>query len=156
MSSGPEMPDTSLLGLAWEIVPGLFQGRRPRTASDFREYLEAKIAATVSLTPNVEIDFLPGSLKVLWPIEDGAMVPQEQTIRTLAVMISRLLDAGQKVLVCCDAGMNRSGLIVARTLISRGTSPERAIALIRERRDPSALSNPAFVNWLMQEIPAHR
>jgi protein-tyrosine phosphatase len=147
------MTDTNLVGLASEIIPGLFQGRCPKTAADLRAYMVEKITASVGLSPGaaMDADFLPGELKMMWPIGDDSWLPSGSIIRAIAAMVSMLLDDGHKVLVCCDAGMNRSGLVVARTLIHRGMPPERAVALIRERRDPAALSNAAFVKWLLQE-----
>jgi hypothetical protein len=55
---------------------------------------------------------------------------------------------GKRVLVRCQAGWNRSGLITALTLMLAGRSAEDAIELIRERRSPHALCNSDFVGWL--------
>ena len=54
------------------------------------------------------------------------------------------------VLVHCQAGLNRSSLIAARALVLEGMSPKDAIALIRVRRSPACLCNPAFEQWLLQ------
>ena len=50
------------------------------------------------------------------------------------------------VLVQCQGGLNRSGLIVGTALVSAGDVPDGAAAidLIRERRSHAALMNPAF------------
>lgn len=53
------------------------------------------------------------------------------------------------VLVHCQAGLNRSSLIAARALIFEGMLPKDAIALIREKRSPACLCNPAFEDWLL-------
>jgi len=58
--------------------------------------------------------------------------------------------AGKKVLIRCQAGINRSGLIMALVLIKEGYSPEDAIKLIREKRCESALTNEKFANWLQE------
>ena len=55
---------------------------------------------------------------------------------------------GKKVLIRCQAGWNRSGLITALVLIREGYSPAEAIRLIREQRNEFALCNPDFVEWL--------
>lgn len=52
------------------------------------------------------------------------------------------------VLVHCQAGLNRSGLVVARALMLEGMTAGAAISLIREKRSPAALCNPAFEEWL--------
>ncbi|WP_301119855.1 protein-tyrosine phosphatase family protein [Mycolicibacterium fortuitum] len=49
------------------------------------------------------------------------------------------------VLVHCQAGLNRSSLIVARALhIREGWPGERIIAHLRAKRSPAVLCNPAF------------
>ena len=56
--------------------------------------------------------------------------------------------AGKRVLVRCQAGLNRSGLITALVLIRDGLAPADAIELIREKRGAAALFNNTFVSWL--------
>ena len=52
------------------------------------------------------------------------------------------------VLVHCQAGLNRSSLIACRALMLQGMSADDAIALIREKRSPACLCNPAFETFL--------
>ena len=59
--------------------------------------------------------------------------------------------AGKRVLIRCQAGWNRSGLVMALVLMREGYSAEEAIALIRERRSPNALKNGAFVDFLFSQ-----
>ena len=59
--------------------------------------------------------------------------------------------AGDRVLVRCQAGLNRSGLVLALILIKDGLTPSEAIAQIRQNRGEDALFNNNFHNWLMQE-----
>jgi protein-tyrosine phosphatase len=56
---------------------------------------------------------------------------------------------GDRVLVRCQAGLNRSGLVMALILIKDGFTPYQAIDLIRQRRTDIALFNENFVNWLL-------
>ena len=56
--------------------------------------------------------------------------------------------SGKKVLVRCQAGWNRSGIITALALIKDGYKPKDAIDLIRARRSPHALCNADFVRYL--------
>lgn len=58
--------------------------------------------------------------------------------------------SGKRILIRCQAGLNRSGLVTALVLIRSGYSPQEAIDLLRERRDPMALFNRQFVKFLMQ------
>lgn len=55
---------------------------------------------------------------------------------------------GKKVLIRCQAGWNRSGLVMALVLIREGMAPEDAISLIRKKRSPQALCNNTFVQFL--------
>ena len=56
--------------------------------------------------------------------------------------------AGRRVLIRCQAGLNRSGLVMALVLIREGYSPQEAVDLIRATRGDDALFNQRFVNWL--------
>jgi protein-tyrosine phosphatase len=56
--------------------------------------------------------------------------------------------AGKKCLVRCQAGMNRSGLVVALLLMRDGMSADDAITLIRKKRSEWALSNECFTRYL--------
>lgn len=57
--------------------------------------------------------------------------------------------AGKRVLVRCQAGLNRSGLVMALVLMRDGYSAEDAIAKIRDQRGERALCNTIFENWLL-------
>jgi protein-tyrosine phosphatase len=57
--------------------------------------------------------------------------------------------AGKKVLIRCQAGINRSGLITALVLIRDGHTPREAIALIRSTRCEAALTNSHFEEYLL-------
>ena len=57
--------------------------------------------------------------------------------------------SGKKVLIRCQAGINRSGLVTALVLIRDGHTPEDAIRLIREKRCEAALSNSRFEEYLL-------
>jgi protein-tyrosine phosphatase len=52
-------------------------------------------------------------------------------------------------LVHCQAGLNRSSLVVARALMLDGMTARDAIDLIREKRSPVCLCNPSFEKWLL-------
>lgn len=63
--------------------------------------------------------------------------------------------AGKRVLIRCQAGMNRSGLITALVLMRHGIRAKDAVELIRSKRGYLALSNRYFVNWLeTQQSPS--
>ena len=56
----------------------------------------------------------------------------------------------QRVLVRCEAGLNRSGLVNGLILIRDGMRADKAIALIRKKRSPYALSNAEFEKYLLE------
>ena len=58
---------------------------------------------------------------------------------------------GDRVLVRCQAGLNRSGLVLALILIKDGLTPIEAINCIRDSRGPDALFNENFHAWLLKE-----
>lgn len=59
--------------------------------------------------------------------------------------------ADAPTLVHCQAGLNRSNLVAASALIAEGMAPADAIALLREKRSPAVLCNPAFEQMLLAE-----
>jgi cyclin-dependent kinase inhibitor 3 (CDKN3) len=80
---------------------------------------------------------------------DGPLTPDEiASICRMAALAAEALGEGRRVLVRCHSGYNRSGLVVAQTLITMGYSTEDAIFLIRYRRSKWALNNPLFVDYL--------
>ena len=59
--------------------------------------------------------------------------------------------SGDRVLVRCQAGLNRSGLVTALIMMSTGLDAETAIEQIRKNRAEIALFNNSYVEWLMSE-----
>jgi protein-tyrosine phosphatase len=70
------------------------------------------------------------------------------SVEDAALFVVGLLAKGQKVLVHCQAGLNRSSLVVARALMYMGQSADEAIAMLREKRSPAVLCNETFEKWL--------
>jgi hypothetical protein len=83
-----------------------------------------------------------------------AVVPD--TVDVLAEEIADLYRQGLRVVITCSTGLNRSALLAARTLISLGHEPADAIDLVRHARGPRALSNRAFVRYLLLDCTARR
>jgi hypothetical protein len=61
--------------------------------------------------------------------------------------------AGKRVLIRCQAGLNRSSLVAALVLVRDGVEPGEAIAKIRRTRSPRALFNPKFVETILDADP---
>lgn len=73
-----------------------------------------------------------------------------EMVDALAAWVNVCRQSGP-TLVHCQAGLNRSSLVAARALTLDGFSGSEAIALIRERRSPACLCNPAFENYIRSE-----
>jgi protein-tyrosine phosphatase len=71
----------------------------------------------------------------------------DEIINIARIVIDRL-EKG-RTLVHCFAGQNRSGLICATVLALQGMQPQDAIDLLREKRFPEVLSNPAFEKFVL-------
>lgn len=69
-------------------------------------------------------------------------------IDDLALQVNKWREKGQ-VLVHCQAGLNRSSLVVARALMFTGMSALQAIDHLRENRSPACLCNKGFESWLL-------
>lgn len=52
------------------------------------------------------------------------------------------------VLVHCQAGLNRSSLVAARSLMLEGRTADEAISLLRTQRSEACLCNPVFEAYL--------
>lgn len=69
-------------------------------------------------------------------------------VDTIADFVGVLCDDGP-TLVHCQAGLNRSGVVVARVLMRKyGLTSDEAIQEVRDRRSSMALCNPMFEAWL--------
>lgn len=139
----------------YEVADHLFISGHPDHARDF---LEKGIDAVIDLEGDVDSSIPEKesqgntTIYVYWPIKDEEKMPDEDSVRSLAVFVARLLDDDKEVLVHCRSGHNRSGMVCARTLIERGASPEEAIKAVRDGRgDGEALTNETFVDWLQGE-----
>jgi protein-tyrosine phosphatase len=132
---------------AWsEIVPGLWQGGDAVSPVGRFDHVVSLCAWGQQRTPG------PAD-QTEWFIADGPVPEPEQRIWDLAEEVGERLDDGEQVLVRCQMGINRSGLIVASTLLLQGWTADEAIDRIRARRDPLALSNSHFVAWLRRQDP---
>jgi protein-tyrosine phosphatase len=91
------------------------------------------------------------------PIPDDPLsADQLARVSALADTVREALRDGRRTLVRCHAGYNRSGLVVAQTLIEMGYDAPTAIKIIRERRSPFALNNEVFIDYLTTGLDVAR
>lgn len=85
-------------------------------------------------------------------IPDGFLTKADlAAVRDFADRATVALQAGRRVGCRCQAGLNRSGLLVAFVLLRLGWAPEKAIAEIQSKRSPWALHNEHFVSLIFAE-----
>ncbi|HEX9722905.1 MAG TPA: dual specificity protein phosphatase family protein [Vicinamibacteria bacterium] len=68
-----------------------------------------------------------------FPVEDFTAPELEQIVESCAI-IERSLSSGRKVLVHCNAGIGRTGAILACSLVRQGEIPEEAVRRVRHLR----------------------
>ena len=143
-----------------EVLPGLWQGG----TDDFDTIWEVERASVAEITKK-DFDSVYTAYawanpcdwlvkEVRYPFYDGNMKDID-LVELYGVVRMAHADwkAGKKVLIRCQAGLNRSGLIMALVLMREGYKAKDAIALIREKRSEFALCNSTFEKWLL-ELPA--
>lgn len=86
-------------------------------------------------------------LEMYYRMHDDPMQDLSQ-VDTLAEIVNTWRAKGRQVLVHCQAGLNRSSVVVARALMMEGMSADEAINLLRDKRSPACLCNQGFEDWL--------
>lgn len=110
--------------------------------------LDDSFKHVVSLYPWEQYKLGRNTDLVEFRLYDGAEIPPERTLEGVVRYTNHCLEDG-KTLVHCQAGLNRSGLISALSLIERGWTPPDAIALLRQNRHKLVLCNKAFEEYLL-------
>jgi protein-tyrosine phosphatase len=91
------------------------------------------------------------------PTRDHEAVAPEM-LRAGVAFSARHLDRGNRVLLHCQHGIGRSGLLALCVLVDRGLSPIAALALAKGRRErisPSPAQYDAWAAWLTSRgVPA--
>jgi protein-tyrosine phosphatase len=90
-------------------------------------------------------------------VPDAALTAaQLADVCELAEIAAAAVRNGQKVLVRCHSGFNRSGLVVVQALGHLGYGVDDAIFLVRYRRSKWALNNDLFVDYLTTGLDVAR
>jgi protein-tyrosine phosphatase len=94
----------------------------------------------------------PNIAHLVHEVPDGPLDDeQRQVLRDLADTVVLGVRGAQRTLVRCEAGYNRSGLVVGLVLLRLGYGVDEAVGLIRTRRSRHALCNETFVDYLREE-----
>jgi hypothetical protein len=130
------------------VVHGLYQAG---SALDPIEFFELGFDEVVDLGGWERDEHISGQAYRFFLIDDVPWIPDPGAIEAMAAEIAASVRAGRRVVVNCSAGLNRSGLLVGRTLIELGHTPTEAVELVRQARGPNALSNVAFTKFLLMD-----
>jgi hypothetical protein len=94
----------------------------------------------------------PNSLiYVYFPIKDEGL-PGLHKLHAIARLGAELMREGERVLVHCEMGLNRSALLAGLMLVYNGMSGGEAVDLLQARR-PGALYNENFAEHLRLQPP---
>ena len=134
-----------------EVMPLLVQADADLSVEDaWRE--GARVVVNLAGWMKEPVKVPHGRLYLAWKFDDDPTAPPDPGIvRGLARLLAERVQAGDKVVVYCAGGLNRSGLVIAQTLIELGRRPSEAVALVRAARGKWALSNPAFESFLLDQ-----
>lgn len=131
-----------------EIVPGLYQGGSDRSPSSD---LFTVVLSVGHIRFNEDCE--TGLREFIDPMSDTEDPKYDPYagVRRWALDVARWVEDGETVLVRCNAGWNRSGVIVVRAMLEMGWSVNDALQHVRRTRSPHALCNSRFEAWLRQE-----
>jgi hypothetical protein len=135
-----------------EVVPGLAQASSWRTPLELLDL--HGFDASVDVGGWDQSALMTGRAYTFLLLDDVPWIEDPDAIHALGREVAQMVTAGQRVVVNCAAGLNRSGLIVGRTLIHLGHTPRDAIRLIRAARGEHALFNRAFEEFLLLDCPS--
>ena len=149
----PSWPDTA----PTEILPGLWQGGTSESSHlgmpTKADHYRGKRPFDLIVTLYADAQPAPwGVEEIRYGFPDGELKPRDlDRVRRIAAYAGRRWKAGDRVLIRCQAGVNRSGLVVGLVLREQGMSPSTALAHMRGARSAWVLSNEYFEAALMGE-----
>lgn len=130
-----------------KVAPRLWVGSAPDPTKPYPEF-DAIVLAAEEFQPTFE-NFKGTVIRA--PFDDTAYpTAKERKIAIRAAReVAKRLRKGQRVLVTCVMGLNRSALVAGLALkMASKLTTEEIIARIRKARGPLALSNKAFERFL--------
>jgi len=142
----PSWPDTA----PTEILPGLWQGGT--SESDHlgqptkRDHYRGKRPFDLIVTLYADAQPAPwGVEEIRYGFPDAELDPVDlERVKQIAVYAAQRWQSGARVLVRCQAGVNRSGLVTALVLKALGWHTEATVRRLREARSRCVLSNHHF------------
>ena len=144
-----------------EILPGLFMGGTPDDQTvDFPQELSD---VSDPKTFDAVVTLYSWAQPMGWGVEEMRYGFADASVENLEIQrILRIAkwafdrwNSGEQVLIRCQVGLNRSGLVTALTMMFAGYEPHEAIQQIRRQRSELALFNYHYVTWLVSEAPKY-
>ncbi len=169
-----EPPTTPNPNSYWVVKDRFLAGEYPsgNTAGEARHkikaFLDAGITSFIDLTPPTEMFPYASLLKGAgidyqrFPIPDNAVPDNPRQMAEILEAVDAGLAAGRKVYLHCQAGVGRTGMVVACWLQGHGRTPREALRELRDlwrttersqrmRRSPNRAVQVAWVkNWAEQ------
>ncbi len=153
-TADPTVRSVPLAETPWtEIIPGLFVGCHDYWANGRKHAAVAgrEFDLVVSLFSRAGHGPALGVQRVTAIIPDGYLTGDDLDLVAEAVQtVIAAHVAGHRCLIRCQAGLNRSALVVALVLVNYGWAPADAIRAIRDARSRWALCNESFVRLILQ------
>lgn len=154
-----------------EVLPGLWQGgtadndviQGAYMRTPMGEFNKPKQTAITPLEFDVVFTFYQYANPVDWHVReyrygfydsDMSDFNPEEDLMDYVHLAHKEWKRGKEVLIRCQAGLNRSGLVTALVLIREGYTADEAISLLRSTRSQSVLFNKQFEKWLRNLDPA--
>lgn len=125
------------------IIDNLYQGRLPEVPNALHPHF--KFVFNLS---EIQYKVPRGVTLVHWHIDDAARLPNLETAHSIASLVTAARKIGP-TLVHCAAGLNRSGLISALSLVESGMEPLDAVRLLRKQRSQQVLFNGTFCGYVL-------
>jgi protein-tyrosine phosphatase len=136
---------------ASRVAPGLYQGSAPKPGQVLPFDLVVLCAEEYQL-PQWREPFGRRTHVLRVPLDDSGRPPTEDETRWAEAagrIVAKARAVGNRVLVTCWQGFNRSGLVMGHALVNLGVHPGQAIQAVKSARGPRALSNSWFRQLLL-------
>lgn len=138
-----------------EILPGLFMGGTANNDTIFtpagvrvpREDMPFKSVVTMFYAAR-PVDW--GIHEMRYHIIDGSLnnVDLERLGDVVSWAYKQWKRGDGAILIRCQAGVNRSGLVTSLVLMKEGYSATKAISLIQNKRFNHCMQNGEYIKWL--------